>query len=127
MSSAIASTVFLSLIFLVSQVQATKCLKAETLEALKDDFPVVIRGKILSKSPLKDHPESSEVKIHVVKYIKGDLKKNELKAIETHYKTFLGESYKVGKEYTFPINLKKSKPGYELIVPQKGCPKLPME
>lgn len=68
---------------------------------------------------------SFALKIHVVRHINGHFKKTELKAIEVHYGRGLLRPYEVGKEYTFPVDVKSKNGSYEVIVPADGCPELP--
>lgn len=104
---------------------AVKCLRATTIEELKKDFPVIIRGIIISREKTSSNEESYELKIKIQHFIKGKLKKNELKAVEVHFGRGLPRYYEIGKEYTFPVVTKSKKDAYEVILPADGCPDLP--
>ncbi|MDG0816457.1 hypothetical protein [Bdellovibrio svalbardensis] len=104
-------------------VFATKCLKAQTMEELKNDFPVVIRGKVSKR--VKINESSFALKITVQKLLKGILKQKEVNAVEVHYGRGFWRTYEVGNEYTFPIDTEGKSGTYEVVVPGDGCPALP--
>nr|BFD67000.1 hypothetical protein HAGR004_20220 [Bdellovibrio sp. HAGR004] len=94
---------------------------------LINDFPVVVRGKIISRTPISKDENIFVLKLRIERYVKGDLKKTELNATEVHFGKGLPRYYEVGKVYTFPVVLKDNKDSYEVILPVDGCPDLPIE
>jgi len=106
---------------------ATKCLKAQTMEELKKDFPIIVRGKIVERARSSKDENSFSLKIHVEKIVQGKLKNNDLSATEIHYGKDFWRIYEVGKEYTFLITPIGKKGAYEVTLPMDGCPELPSE
>ncbi len=114
-----------SLFLCCSDALATKCLKATTMEELKKDFPVIIRGTVISREKLSGNEDSYIIKIKIEKFIKGKLNKIELKATEVHFGRGFPRYYEIDKEYTFPVVIKGKKGSYEVVLPADGCPELP--
>lgn len=125
--SKIILTLSLSLIFFVPlQSEATKCLKKMDITQLKEAFPVVIKGKILSRDKNASQVESYRLRIQVTKILKGKVEKPELVVDEKHPSVSVVKRiyYKAGQEYHFPLD--KNKNGeFVIVLPADGCPELP--
>ncbi len=117
----------LNLVFFVPLYsEATKCLKKMDIKQLKESFPAVIKGKVLSRDKADSPNESYRMRVQVTKTLKGKVKETELLANEEHFDAPMVKRiyYKIGQEYTFPLD--KDKNGkFVVVLPADGCPELP--
>ncbi len=118
-------SILLLVVLLSTSASATKCLRAQTWEDLKKDFPVIARGKVVERKRSKGDQNTFLLKINVVKVIHGELKTRFLKATEIHYEKDFWKVYEVGKEYTFLVTPKGKQGWLEVTLPMDGCPELP--
>lgn len=116
------------LLVIVSSMSAsaTKCLKAQTFEDLKRDFPIIVLGKVKERIKSPKDENSFSLKVDVVKVVHGKFKDKTLKATEIHYGKGFWRTYEIGKEYTFLITPEGKKGAYEVTIPNDGCPDLPI-
>jgi hypothetical protein len=112
-------------IFYSSLGLAAKCLKAKSVEDLKNDFPVVIIGKVIKRE--KIDAKIFAIDISVQKLLKGKLAPKVLRANEVHFSNTQWRMYEVDKEYLLPVDTKGQKNIYEVFLPGDGCPEFLVE
>lgn len=113
--------------FWFEQAQATKCFAQTDLVGIKTIFPVVVKGKIIERTPLKNKRDSFLLKIQVLETVKGKLDEKYVNAEELHLSNSgLGKHiYSVGNEYYFPLSEKPGEKVQTVYLPADGCPSLP--
>ena len=132
----ISSAFLILALFSPATSHATKCFIAETVPEFLSIFPIVISGTIVARTPRADPSAESgsesranfELKIKVDSVMKGELKAVELSATETHSisKFTSHHVYKIGQHAIFPVEKSSAKDAYRVLLPQDGCPDLPV-
>lgn len=112
-------------IFSVEKVHATKCFLKTDLTGIKELFPVVIKGKVTNRTPIKGREKSYLVEMQVLETIKGALEDKYMTFEEQHLAGFNNHTYQIGSIYYFPISIKPNEKIKSVHIPAPGCPSLP--
>ena len=121
---------FVLILLSACQSYAGVCLRAENIQDLKKDFPIVIVGEVLRKEPSQSSLGNVKLEIGIVELLKGKLDINTISGYTMEvFPEAERPSYKVGGKYAFPVKERrdsKNNKQYVLEAPSQGCTLFPI-